>query len=159
MSNGNLLCKRYAPPKGRRFWQSFSPVRCANSCECLMPWSSSVSTDPALCMLRADRYFSSFPKVGIVIPNPATWLLPEFQDLAATLSTTLSLPDGLLHGAYVSPTTDGFLINLPSCELPANPCCWICLLGRTGEAGWTPGRLQPDHMLHAECSLCIRQQP
>ena len=67
-------------------------------------------------VLRADRYFSSFPKVGIVIPNPANWLLPEFQDLAAGLSTTLSLPDNLLHGAFVTPTGDGFLINMPSCE-------------------------------------------
>lgn len=69
-------------------------------------------------VVHADRYFSSFPKVGIVIPNPAIWLLPEFQDLATSLSTTLSLPNdaSLLHGAYVEPTSDGFLIQLPSCE-------------------------------------------
>ena len=75
-------------------------------------------------VVPADRYFSSFPKVGIVIPNPAIWLLPEFQDLATSLSTTLSLPNdaSLLHGAYVEPTSDGFLIQLPSCEplLPRN---------------------------------------
>ena len=68
--------------------------------------------------MPADRYFSSFPKVGIVIPNPAMWLLPEFQDLAAGLSTSLSLPDNLLHGAFVTPTGDGFLINMPTCEAP-----------------------------------------
>ena len=78
-------------------------------------------------MVCADRYFSSFPKVGIVIPNPAIWLLPEFQDLATSLSTTLSLPNdaSLLHGAYVEPTSDGFLIQLPSCEphlLRSNIC-------------------------------------
>jgi hypothetical protein len=72
----------------------------------------------------ADKYFSSFPKVGIVIPNPAIWLLPEFQDLAATLSTTLSLPNLLPHGAYVTPTSDGFLLNLPSCE---RPHCFLIL--------------------------------
>lgn len=73
--------------------------------------------EPDVAMvLPADRYFSSFPKVGIVIPNPAQWLLPEFQDLAAGLATTLSLPDTLLHGAFVTPTGDGFLINMPTCE-------------------------------------------
>ena len=30
--------------------------------------------------------------VGIVIPNPAKWLLPEFQDIGWTLQTTLQLP-------------------------------------------------------------------
>ena len=34
---------------------------------------------------RADRYFGSFPKIGIVIPNAAVWLLPEFQVCAVTL--------------------------------------------------------------------------
>ncbi len=72
-------------------------------------------------LLCADRYVSSFPKVGIVIPNPANWLLPEFQDLEMTLSTTLSLPDSLLHGAFVTPTSDGLLINMPSCEAPLIP--------------------------------------
>lgn len=73
--------------------------------------------------MPADRYFSSFPKVGIVIPNPAMWLLPEFQDLATGLATTLSLPDTLLHGAFVTPTGDGFLINMPSCESPRPLLC------------------------------------
>ena len=54
--------------------------------------------------------------IGIVVPNPAVWLLPEFQDLAASLSTTLSLPESLTHGASTQPTSDGFLINLPTGE-------------------------------------------
>ncbi|BDA49049.1 hypothetical protein COCOBI_13-1590 [Coccomyxa sp. Obi] len=61
-----------------------------------------------------DRYVGSFPKIGIVIPNPIVWLLPEFQDLAATITTTLSLPNLLPHGAFVTPTSDGFLLNLPT---------------------------------------------
>ena len=52
--------------------------------------------------------------MGIVIPNPAIYLLPEFQDLAAGLSTTLSLPNLLPHGAFTEPTSDGFLLYLPS---------------------------------------------
>ena len=66
-------------------------------------------------VVRADKYVGSFPKVGIVIPNPAVWLLPEFQDLAAGISTTLSLPNLLPHGAFVTPTSDGFLLSLPTC--------------------------------------------
>ncbi len=65
-------------------------------------------------MCPADRYFSSFPVIGIVVPNPSVWLLPEFQDLAESLSTTLSLPASLTHGATTAPTSDGFLINLPT---------------------------------------------
>ncbi|CAL8462830.1 g2364 [Coccomyxa elongata] len=61
-----------------------------------------------------DRYVGSFPKIGIVIPNPIVWLLPEFQDLAASITTTLSLPNLLPHGAFVTPTSDGFLLNLPT---------------------------------------------
>jgi hypothetical protein len=64
--------------------------------------------------MHADRYIESFPRVGIVIPNPAIWLLPQFQDLAAGLSTTLSLPNLLPHGAFAEPTSDGFLLWLPS---------------------------------------------
>ena len=67
-----------------------------------------------MTVMRADRYIESFPRVGIVIPNPAIWLLPQFQDLAATLSTTLSLPNLLPHGAFAEPTSDGFLLWLPS---------------------------------------------
>lgn len=53
------------------------------------------------------------------------WLLPEFQDLAATLSTTLSLPNLLPHGAYATPTSDGFLLNLPSCAPAYLPACSV----------------------------------
>ena len=66
-------------------------------------------------MPHADRYIGSLPKVGIVIPNPVVWLLPEFQDLAAGITTTLSLPNLLPHGAFVTPTSDGFLLSLPTC--------------------------------------------
>ncbi|EIE26350.1 hypothetical protein COCSUDRAFT_58887 [Coccomyxa subellipsoidea C-169] len=61
-----------------------------------------------------DRYFGSFPKVGIVIPNAAAWLLPEFQDLAQVLEHTLDLPTILPHGARIDPTADGFLLWLPT---------------------------------------------
>ncbi len=60
--------------------------------------------------------------MGIVIPNPAIYLLPEFQDLAANLETTLSLPNALPHGAYAEPTSDGFLLFLPSCEETPTDC-------------------------------------
>ncbi len=65
--------------------------------------------------MRADRYFGSFPKVGIVIPNPAQWLLPELQDIGRTLQTTLQLPpDATIgHGFTLQPTSDGLLISLP----------------------------------------------
>lgn len=68
----------------------------------------------------ADRYFGSFPKVGIVIPNAAAWLLPEFQDLANALEHTLDLPTILPHGARVDPTADGFLLWLPTCKQTHN---------------------------------------
>lgn len=63
----------------------------------------------------ADRYFGSFPKVGIVIPNMADWILPDLRDiLGPTLGLTLELPQpgagGLPIGSRVSPTSDGFLI-------------------------------------------------
>lgn len=73
-------------------------------------------------VLRADRYIGSFPKVGIVIPNPVVWLLPEFQDLAASVTTTLSLPNLLPHGAFVTPTSDGFLLSLPTSAPRLAPC-------------------------------------
>lgn len=113
---------------------------------------------------RADRYFGSFPKIGIVIPNAAVWLLPEFQvcvlmliirkgsegprpgsarqprlqqlpiqcyrkscpehacgvlaqEVANALEQTLDLPSILPHGARLDPTADGFLIQLPTCEI------------------------------------------
>ena len=66
----------------------------------------------------ADRYFGSFPKVGVVVPSPAAWLLPEFQDLSSRLTTTLDLPAYLPHGVTAEPTGDGFLIWLPSSAPP-----------------------------------------
>ncbi len=70
---------------------------------------------------RADRYFGSFPKVGIVIPNPSVTVLPELQDLTARLATTLLLPPNgqLPNGLSLQPDSDGFLIFLPS---GARPC-------------------------------------
>jgi len=62
----------------------------------------------------ADRYFGSFPKVGVVVPSPAAWLLPEFQDVSHQLTTTLDLPAVIPHGITTEPTGDGFLIWLPS---------------------------------------------
>ncbi len=53
--------------------------------------------------------------MGIVIPNAAAWLLPEFQDLAQVLEHTLDLPTILPHGARIDPTADGFLLWLPTC--------------------------------------------
>jgi hypothetical protein len=71
---------------------------------------------PCMSLRRrgADRYFGSFPKVGIVVPSPAAWLLPELQDEAHALTTTLDLPAVVGHGASVEPTSDGLLIWLPS---------------------------------------------
>lgn len=62
----------------------------------------------------ADSYFGSFPKVGVVVPSPAAWLLPEFQDLSSQLTTTLDLPEVVGSGVSAEPTGDGFLIWLPS---------------------------------------------
>ena len=64
----------------------------------------------------ADRYFGSFPKVGIVIPNIGQWLLPELQDIAKTLQTTLQLPpDATIgHGFTLEPSSDGLLITFPT---------------------------------------------
>ena len=66
--------------------------------------------------MLADRYFGSFPKVGIVIPNIGQWLLPELQDLAKTLQTTLQLPpDATIgHGFTLEPSSDGLLITFPT---------------------------------------------
>lgn len=70
----------------------------------------------------ADSYFGSFPKVGVVVPSPAAWLLPEFQDLGSQLTTTLDLPEVIGGGVSAEPTGDGFLIWLPSsCVRPPPP--------------------------------------
>jgi len=69
--------------------------------------------------LCVDRYFGSFPKVGVVIPNPVAWMLPEILDVAGTLKATIDLPLGgktAPEGARVTPTSDGFVIWLPSSE-------------------------------------------
>jgi hypothetical protein len=54
-------------------------------------------------------------------------LRPSSQDLANVLEHTLDLPTILPHGARVDPTSDGFLLWLPSC---AHPRCAAlsCLL-------------------------------
>lgn len=73
--------------------------------------------------MRAGRYFDSFPKVGIVVPNPVAWLLPEFIEIGNTISTTLELPkggNGAPFGARISPTSDGFLVWLPAGTHPAD---------------------------------------
>ena len=41
------------------------------------------------------------------------------QDVATALESTLDLPSILPHGARVDPTADGFLIWLPTCEVPS----------------------------------------
>eukprot|EP00884_Botryococcus_braunii_P007486 jgi/Botrbrau1/16739/Bobra.0271s0004.1 len=71
--------------------------------------------------LCIDRFVGSFPKVGIVIPNPVAWLIPEFSDLAHNLQTTLDVPvpgDGAPLGSRIAPTSDGFVIWLPSAVQP-----------------------------------------
>ncbi|KAK9836033.1 hypothetical protein WJX81_007709 [Elliptochloris bilobata] len=61
-----------------------------------------------------DRYFGSFPKVGIVIPNAAAWLLPDFQELGNALNMVVDMPTILPHGTRIDTTSDGFLLWLPS---------------------------------------------
>ena len=69
--------------------------------------------------LCVDRYFGSFPKVGIVVPNPVAWLLPEIIDIGNGISATLELPAAGINapaGARVTSTSDGFVIWLPSIQ-------------------------------------------
>ena len=90
---------------------------CAHSLQCIHTLRRPHAWGPhALipCARAADRYFGSFPKVGVVVPSPAAWLLPEFQDLSNQLTTTLDLPAYIPHGVTAQPTGDGFLIWLPS---------------------------------------------
>jgi len=68
-----------------------------------------------------DRYFGSFPKVGIVIPNAAAWLLPDLGALFGEdpLHATVALPGpgkGLPKGARADPTSDGFVIWMPTTQ-------------------------------------------
>jgi hypothetical protein len=68
-------------------------------------------------VVGSDKFVGSFPKVGIVIPNPVAWLIPEVSDLAHNLQTTLDVPvpgDGAPLGSRIAPTSDGFVIWLPS---------------------------------------------
>eukprot|EP00884_Botryococcus_braunii_P016907 jgi/Botrbrau1/38/Bobra.0022s0033.1 len=68
-----------------------------------------------------DRWFGSFPKIGIVIPNPVAWILPEVANLASSASVLLDFPvprGGPQLGARVAPTSDGFVIWLPSLAQP-----------------------------------------
>ena len=69
-------------------------------------------------MWAADRYFGSFPKVGVVVPSPAAWLLPEFQDLSSRLTSILDLPAFAGEGLTAEPTGDGFLLWLPPSARP-----------------------------------------
>ena len=67
--------------------------------------------------------------MGIVIPSPGEWLLPELQDIAKTLQTTLQLPpDATIgHGITLEPSSDGILISLPTgARLPAHSICAHC---------------------------------
>ena len=94
--------------------------------------------------LCVDRYFGSFPKVGVVIPNPVAWLLPEILDVAGTLKATVDLPLGgktAPEGARVTPTSDGFVIWLPSSAFPL-------LKGGGGQSVW----VGPHASMHAPCS-------
>lgn len=71
-----------------------------------------------------DRYWGSFPKVGIVIPNAAAWLLPDLAQLFTDnggITANLELPSigaggGLPAGARAEPSSDGFVVWLPSVQ-------------------------------------------
>ena len=69
-----------------------------------------------------DRYWGSFPKVGIVIPNAAAWLLPDLAKLFADnggIQANLELPAagaGLPAGAQAEQSSDGFVVWLPSVQ-------------------------------------------
>lgn len=74
-------------------------------------------------MCISDKYWGSFPKVGIVVPNPIAWLIPEFSDMANNLQTALDLPvpgNGAPLGSRLAPTSDGFVIWLPSTGIYPN---------------------------------------
>lgn len=60
--------------------------------------------------------------------SPTRWCAccPDFQDLAAGITTTFSLPNLLPHGAFVTPTSDGFLLSLPT-RAPHLGCAYIAV--------------------------------
>lgn len=52
-----------------------------------------------------------------MIPNPVAWLLPEFVAFGNDIQAIVRVPSpgsGAPLGARISPTSDGFLIWLPS---------------------------------------------
>jgi hypothetical protein len=70
-----------------------------------------------------DRYWGSFPKVGIVVPNAASWLLPDLAKLFADnggIQANLDLPTanggGLPAGATAEASSDGLVVWLPSVQ-------------------------------------------
>ena len=68
-----------------------------------------------------DRYFGSFPKVGIVIPNAAAWLLPDLASIFGEdpLKATVNLPGpgaGLPKGGRADATSDGFVLWMPTTQ-------------------------------------------
>ena len=56
--------------------------------------------------------------MGIVIPNIVAYLIPELVDVLKTVSTTVVPLTELPHGFRLDPTSDGFLIWLPTSETP-----------------------------------------
>ena len=61
------------------------------------------------------------------------------QDVANALEHTLDLPSILPHGARVDPTADGFLLQLPTCELFSLSCLvrhWVVLWSNA--TAWCP---------------------
>ena len=71
--------------------------------------------------------------VGVVIPNPAKWLLPEFQDIGWTLQTMLQLPlyATVGHGFTLSPpriasssaSRQVSALKGLSCSIAVRECC------------------------------------
>ena len=115
-------------------------------------------TKACMWAIHADRYFGSFPVLGIVIPNAGAWLLPEFQDMGRTLQTTLQLPpDATIgHVFTLEPTLEGVPISRPSSERPEGPglpcCCLraICVCLKAGGCH-ARNRLHPQRWTRHAC--------